>query len=52
MDNEYSCQECDAEFTIEHSGIDSVMFCPFCSARLNLDADDLDDSIWDDDHGD
>lgn len=46
---EFSCTECEAEFSIEHDGIDTPMFCPFCSARLNYDDTDLDEDDWFDD---
>lgn len=46
---EFTCTECEAEFSIEHDGIDTPMFCPFCSARLNYDDTDLDEDEWFDD---
>ena len=51
MNKEYICQECDAEFSIEHEGIDTPMFCPFCSTRLSYDDKDLDED-WENDGSD
>jgi len=50
-DKEFTCQDCEAEFTIEHDGIDTVMFCPFCASRLRYDDKDLDED-WEDDEED
>ena len=46
-DIKFLCQDCEAEFTIEHDGIDTVMFCPFCASRLNYDDTGIDED-WDD----
>lgn len=45
---EFLCIECDAEFTIEYDGIDTPLFCPFCSTRLNYDDSEIEED-WEDD---
>ena len=51
-DKEFTCQDCEAEFTIEHDGIDTVMFCPFCASRLSYDDKDLEEGWEDEEEGD
>jgi len=46
-DNMITCQECEAEFTIEHDNIDAPTFCPFCASLLRVDEDDIDEEDWD-----
>jgi len=46
MDKEYTCEECDAEFNVEHDFIASVEFCPFCGNKMQYDDSDLDED-WD-----
>ena len=45
-DTEFICSECEAEFTIEYDGIDTVMFCPFCASRLRYDDENNLDADW------
>ena len=44
---EFSCNVCDTEFSVEHYGDSVVSFCPFCGDDRLFDEDeDLDESDW------
>lgn len=38
-----TCQDCEAEFTIEHDELDEPEFCPFCGSKLVYDDKDYED---------
>ena len=40
-----NCQECEAEFSVEHDEIGEPEFCPFCGSKLTYDDEDLEDDI-------
>jgi rRNA maturation endonuclease Nob1 len=39
----YTCQECETDFSIQQSGFDPVSFCPFCGVEIEVEEDDLDE---------
>ncbi len=52
MDREdFVCEVCDSEFSVEHYDEDEVCFCPFCGESLFKDDDD-ETSSWVDDEDD
>lgn len=46
-----TCQDCEAEFTIEHDELDEPEFCPFCGSKLVYDDDTSDEWEAQDDEG-
>ena len=42
---EYSCFECDNNYTVKTQSPDPIKWCPFCGAEINLD----DGNEYDDD---
>lgn len=51
MDREdYVCDMCDSEFTVEHSENNTAAFCPFCGEQLFDDEveEEFDGETWDD----
>lgn len=37
------CFECEAEYTVLHGEFDNPAYCPFCTAEIVDDEEDLDD---------
>ena len=37
------CFECEAEYTVLHGEFDNPAYCPFCTADIVDDEEDLDD---------
>lgn len=47
MEEDITCNECGAEYYIEHGEKSGHSFCPFCGEEyLELD-EDLDENLWD-----
>jgi rRNA maturation endonuclease Nob1 len=45
LDYELICNECEAEFTIQHEEICEIEFCPFCGFKLEFE--DYDEKEFD-----
>ena len=42
---EFECQECGAEFNVQHEEINDPEYCPFCGEKLSYDEEV--DEDWD-----
>jgi len=49
MNDDFVCEQCDAEYQILHREQDDPTFCPFCGwQKMPDDDEDEEGTVWDD----